>query len=55
MNKACSMPYNDQPVKTPKIPTHMKNKTLYLNDLYFLTNIRKMVGRLKIETFSTSA
>jgi len=55
MNKASSMPHNDQSEKTPKSPTHMKNKTLYLNDLYFLTNIRQMVGRLKTETFSTSA
>jgi len=55
MNKACSMPYNDQSVKTPKISTYMKNKTLYLNDLYLLANIRQMVGRLKTETFSTSA
>jgi len=48
------MPYNDQSVKTPKISTYMKNKTLYLNDLYLLANIRQMVGQLKTETFSTN-
>jgi len=49
------MPYNDQSVKTPKSSTYMKNKSLYLNDLFLSENIRQMVGRLKTEIFSTSA